>query len=54
MAKYYECPGCGAALDPGEKCDCRRWPEPVEMKEKNMSEKHTSETRRGETWENRA
>lgn len=22
MAYYRECPHCGAALDPGEKCDC--------------------------------
>lgn len=21
--KYYECPNCGAALDPGERCDCQ-------------------------------
>lgn len=20
--KYYECPNCGASLDPGEVCDC--------------------------------
>lgn len=23
MAQYTICPECGAALDPGEKCDCR-------------------------------
>lgn len=22
MAFYHICPGCGACLDPGEKCDC--------------------------------
>lgn len=21
---YYSCPDCGASLDPGEKCDCKR------------------------------
>ncbi len=21
---YDECPNCGAALDPGEKCDCKQ------------------------------
>ena len=25
MMPYYEpCPNCGANLDPGEKCDCRK------------------------------
>lgn len=24
MAFYRICPRCGAALDPGEKCDCER------------------------------
>lgn len=23
MPYYYECPYCGAALDPGETCDCQ-------------------------------
>ncbi len=23
MAFYYQCPRCGANLDPGEKCDCQ-------------------------------
>lgn len=23
MAYYRTCPDCGAALDPGERCDCR-------------------------------
>jgi hypothetical protein len=23
MAKFHECPKCGAHLDPGEHCDCR-------------------------------
>lgn len=23
MPEYWTCPYCGAALDPGEKCDCR-------------------------------
>lgn len=22
--KYYSCPYCGANLDPGERCDCKR------------------------------
>ena len=22
MSLYYQCPECGANLDPGEKCDC--------------------------------
>lgn len=33
---FHTCPWCGAALDPGERCDCQdppgdhpgRWPEP--------------------------
>lgn len=24
MSKYRECEYCGAALDPGEKCDCQK------------------------------
>ncbi len=24
MAYYHICPKCGAALDPGEKCDCEK------------------------------
>ena len=24
MAYYHICPDCGAALDPGETCDCKR------------------------------
>ena len=23
MSLYYQCPKCGANLDPGEKCDCK-------------------------------
>lgn len=23
MSLYYQCPECGANLDPGEKCDCK-------------------------------
>ena len=25
MSYYRTCPLCGAALDPGEKCDCQRY-----------------------------
>ena len=24
MSYYRECPECGASLDPGEKCDCKK------------------------------
>lgn len=24
MAYFNECPDCGAALDPGEQCDCKK------------------------------
>ena len=24
MAQYIICPDCGAKLDPGEKCDCKK------------------------------
>lgn len=27
MSYYRTCPACGANLDPGERCDCRREPE---------------------------
>ncbi len=26
MSLYYQCPDCGANLDPGEKCDCKETP----------------------------
>ena len=26
MSYYRTCPKCGAALDPGEKCECEREP----------------------------
>lgn len=26
MSYFRECPDCGAKLDPGEKCDCKRIP----------------------------
>ncbi len=32
MAYYYTCPDCGANLDPGEKCDCRK--EAVDLNKK--------------------
>lgn len=31
MSKYRECEKCGAALDPGERCDC-------EQKEEELAE----------------
>lgn len=38
MAKYYECPICGANLDFGEKCDCMKTKEKIEnLYEKTMS-----------------
>ena len=30
---YRECPHCGAALDPGEKCDCVNNTQPDEEKD---------------------
>ncbi len=30
--QYRTCPDCGAALDPGEKCDCRGKPVPTTPK----------------------
>ena len=35
MAYYRICPDCGAALDPGEKCDCREKAE-QKMKETEL------------------
>ena len=32
MAYYYECPRCGAHLDPGERCDCEDRIEPAVAK----------------------
>ena len=30
---YRTCPDCGANLDPGERCDCRKEKEPSEMRQ---------------------
>ena len=32
MAYYYECPRCGAHLDPGEHCDCKAEEKPAAVK----------------------
>ena len=45
MAYYRTCPDCGAALDPGESCDCNRRSframpiRGMEIKEKKQEEK---------------
>ena len=43
MAYYRTCPHCGAALDPGERCDCR---ERTESEARKCSEKSTPTTTR--------
>jgi hypothetical protein len=37
MPFYHTCPECGAALDPGERCDCRKNPSELTRKEKYMA-----------------
>ena len=34
--QYYECPYCGAHLDPGEKCDCEEEREMIESREEEL------------------
>lgn len=34
MSYYKECPHCGAALDPGERCDCKEEERNAEKKRK--------------------
>ena len=36
MAFYRTCPDCGANLDPGEECDCRREKELERQKMQSM------------------
>lgn len=36
MAYYHICPHCGAALDPGERCDCEEKRQPERAKGKVM------------------
>lgn len=36
MPYYHTCPSCGAALDPGESCDCQ---EETSKEENNHEEK---------------
>lgn len=45
MAKYKTCPDCGAALDPGEVCDCRDHPQ-APAKPYRPMDKHLAACRR--------
>lgn len=45
MAQYRTCPVCGAALDPGEVCDCRER-EPYQGKPYRPADKHLAACRR--------
>ena len=48
MAYYRTCPDCGAALDPGESCDCnRRSFQATPIREMNKKEKKQEEKNRG-------
>lgn len=40
MALYYECPLCGASLDPGERCDCEK----TDTKKVPDMREHTEDT----------
>ena len=39
MAYYVTCPDCGANLDPGEKCDCKKDNNSSSEKDKNNIKK---------------
>ncbi len=45
MAQYRVCPNCGAALDPGEVCDCRDHPQ-APTKPYRPMDKHLAACRR--------
>lgn len=40
MTLYYECPLCGASLDPGERCDCEK----TDTKKVPDMREHTEDT----------
>lgn len=37
MSKYVTCPDCGANLDPGEICDCKRQSQSAELRNRAAS-----------------
>ncbi len=37
MAYYNTCPWCGASLDPGESCDCKKNPMQPELTSENQT-----------------
>lgn len=43
MSYYNTCPDCGAHLDPGERCDCRDYPQ-----HRNMFQRHRENFEREE------
>lgn len=45
MAQFKVCPDCGAALDPGELCDCREHP-PAQGVPYRPKDKHLAACRR--------
>ncbi len=40
MSYFRECPDCGAKLDPGEKCDCKRTGNIISLLEAEEAKKH--------------
>lgn len=38
MSYYNKCPNCGAALDPGEKCDCQAAPADIAARRQAIRE----------------
>ena len=44
FSDYYSCPFCGAALDPGESCDCQEATESNDRKTKEENHADDNET----------
>lgn len=44
FSDYYSCPFCGAALDPGESCDCQEATESKDRKTKEENHADDNET----------
>lgn len=47
MSYYRTCPNCGAALDPGERCDCRDGTESEARKGKEKAAQGATNTQDG-------
>lgn len=40
MSQFYQCPDCGANLDPGERCDCKKEKKERDQQKEQQKEKY--------------